>query len=132
HKLGVREQVGDFGRDRGKRGVQDPRQAQQRGMHVNRGQRRAFQQQSINTWASVQQPGQRLGAPYEHSAAVPFYERRVANELQRIAQSLLGVQQDGASSQGRSIPQRLRQRSAAKRFALPAPFILRPSLLVVA
>src|SRR5205807_134867 len=59
-------------------------------------------------------------------------QRRIANEVQGVAQALLGVQQNGLSVQRRPIPERLAEAVPRSPLALPTPFILRPPLFEVA
>ena len=50
-------------------------------------------------------------------------QRRIANELDRVAQPLLGMQQDGFSFQRPSVPERLRNSVAAR--MLPSAIAIR-------
>ena len=80
-------------------------------------------------WAiTASMPGQRgqergatAVAGHDHRAAPLLDQRRIADELDRVAQSLLGVQQDGPSARG-SRPRAAGARGEGKSFALPAPF----------
>src|SRR5271157_38575 len=50
----------------------------------------------------------------------------IADELQGIAQALLGEQQDGLALEARAIPERLTKRGRRKAPVLPAPLVFGP------
>ena len=56
----------------------------------------------------------------------------MANELQRIAKPLFGVQQDRAAFQSRAIPTRLGEPAVGKLLEFPTPFVLRESARQIA
>ena len=73
------------------------------------------------------------GQHHDDTAAALLDQRGVADELQRVAQPLLGVEQDGPPVQGGAVPEGwLEGRQRTKFLALPPPFIAGPSLLEVA
>jgi len=43
----------------------------------------------------------------DHASAARLNHRSIADELQRVAQALLGVQQNAAALERRSVPERL-------------------------
>ena len=59
-------------------------------------------------------------------------ERCITDELQRIADALLGVQQDRAPLQGGPIPRRLLKAAQLMSAALPTPFVFLSTLPIVA
>jgi len=95
--------------NRGQAGMKDARQAEQRGVAIKFGERLSAANHLVDSAHSAEQSQQRLLALHDHDAAAPPYERRIADELQRVAQTLLGVKQDAPASQFRAVPQRLRK-----------------------
>src|SRR5205085_8465720 len=60
-------------------------------------------------------------------AAALFDQRGVADELDRVAQRLLGVQQDRPPAQGGAVPGGLAEGAGRHPPDLPAPLVLRPA-----
>ena len=89
--LRVGAHIGDSHGDGGERRAEDGWEAEQWCLHVERRQRRTCRDQLVNSRHSLQQSLQgRL--TLEHDRADAFFdERRVADELERVAQALLGV-----------------------------------------
>src|SRR5207245_5006212 len=67
-----------------------------------------------------------------YPAAALLNKRRVADELDRVAETLFRIEQDRSTFQGRPVPARLAKRAGRGLLPLPAPFILGPAALVVA
>ena len=68
----------------------------------------------------------------DHASAALLYHRRVTDELEGVAIALLGMQEDGAPIQVRSVPKRLVEITRlGRRFAFPAPFMTFPALLEI-
>ena len=73
------------------------RQAHQRRLHVEIGQRLCFGYQLIDAGARAEEIQEHAGALDHDPAAALFHHRGVADELDRVAQALLGIEQDGAA-----------------------------------
>ena len=86
--------------------------------------------QRIDARAACQQPDQRLLTFDEH-AGPTCLTRRIANELDRVAQSLLGVEEDGSSLQRLPVPEGLRKVAPRVAFCLPAPLVFGPAALEI-
>ena len=101
-------------------------------MHVKVGERLLLRKQLIDAGATRQEPKQpRLGG-HDDVAAAFLHQRGETDEVQGVAQSLLGVYQDPAAGQGRTVPDRLRKRTQGDALADPTPFMLGPTPFVVA
>jgi hypothetical protein len=61
-----------------------------------------------------------------------LHQRRIANELDRIAHALFRVEQDRLSRQRLSTPQRLGKAARRQVPRLPPPFVFRPTPLPIA
>src|SRR5208337_5128124 len=114
-------------RDRLERGAEDSGQAHQGGVAGEVHQRGPFGNYLRDAWTRRQDPHERPGTGHDNPATPLRDGRRVADELDRVAQSLLGPEEDGAAVQWRSIPGRP---ALAEDRMLPAaepPFILGPA-----
>ena len=130
HKLGLGVEVGDIGRHALQGGSEEPRQAQQGGVDIKLGHGVSMGQQPLDAGAAGQKADQGWLAHQDDTAATLVERRDVPDELQRIAQPLLGVDQDGPPVQGGAVPKGwLEGRQRTKFLALPPPFITCPSLL---
>ena len=125
-------EVGDLGQDGCQGRAEDARQAHQGSVDLELRQGVIASDQLLDTGAARQEPDQRSWAGHDHAAAALLDQRGVADELEHIAQSLLGMEQDRSSLQGGAIPERLAEGGWRGLFALPPPFILGPPLLEVA
>src|SRR5205823_3873012 len=91
----------------------------------------SFRQQMINSFDTLQQL-QKFGRAFaENLSSLFFHQRRIANELHRIAETLFGMKENGLAVQGGTVPERFRKRQPGKIFSPPAPFILRPALVEI-
>src|SRR5262245_49712797 len=79
-----------------------------------------------------QQRQEYVGALEYHRAAAFFHQGCVTNKLQSIAQSLLRLQEDGASLQRRAVPDWLEQKALTCQSPRWPPFILPPAPLKIA
>ena len=116
----VRRHIGEFG-------LAGERQARQRAVDVERRQRLAARDDRGDAFEAGEQALELRLHLQHHAGAGARQQRRVAREHHRIAEALLGVQQDGlARERGFAEPQRLPQiLPRAHAGALPAPLVLR-------
>ena len=123
----VRWNIGQFG-------LAGERQARQRAVHVERRQRLAARDDAATPSRPASSPLQLRLHLQHHAGAGARQQRRIAREHHRIAEALLGVQQDGlARERGFAEPQRLPQiLPRAHAGALPAPLVFRQSARIVA
>ena len=80
----------------------------------------------------IHQPSERLLTREDHTAATLPDQGRIADELERIPQPMIGIQQDRSPVEWSSVPDRLPEGGYRKLLALQPPLILGPSLLEVA
>ena len=120
--------TGDIGQFRS----QDTRQAEQGNVHVMGRQGTLARDQAVDARAVSQQRQQRSRAGQDHRAALFLNEGDVANELQRVAQALFGVQQNRLTLQGRAVPLRPGRTQRGQVLAAPTPFILSPTFVELA
>src|SRR4051812_6762274 len=99
-------------------------------MHVEGWQWISRSDPSVDTRAASQEREQGRRTRENHRARLLLDQRGVADELQRIAVPLLGMQQDGLAHQGRTIPEWFRELPRRQLLGLPAPFVFRPALLI--
>ena len=92
-------------------------------MDVEPGQGSIVRHKSVDPLDSAQNLHQRRLTRDHHGPAALLHGRRIANELQRVAQTLLGVQKNRAPCQRAAIPTRLGEFSAGVILAFPPPFI---------
>jgi hypothetical protein len=71
------------------------------------GYERAAADKPVDAGAAGQQGEQGLLALHQHRAAVLLDQRRVADELNGVAQALLGMEQDRAAGERGAVPERL-------------------------
>ena len=102
--LGIGIKVWHTGWDCGQGRSQDARYAQERRMDVKRGQRASSLNQPINPRTTSQESDERFRARHQNVATALFDQRREADELQRVAQSLFRMQQNRSSIQRRAVP----------------------------
>src|SRR5271165_6902115 len=109
------------------------RQAHQGDMDIVLGQGFSLGHQPLDAGAASQKADQGWLADQDDTAAALVDQRGVPDELQRIAQPLLGMDQDGPPVQGGAVPKGwVEGRQRTKFLALPPPFITWPSLLEAA
>jgi hypothetical protein len=83
--------------------------------------------------AAGQEAHQGRLAHHGDTATTLMHQRDVPDELQRIAQPLLGMDEDGPPVQGGAVPEGgAERRQSAEFLALPSPFVTRPSVLELA
>ncbi len=102
------------------------RQAHQSRMNIMRRCRRGAPDHRFHVRQRGEEPCQRVVALHDHMGAAPRQQRRVARELDAVAEPLLIVQEDAPTLEIAALPQRRRQ---AARLHLPigqpgAPFIV--------
>jgi hypothetical protein len=129
---GIGAEVGDGGGDGTQVGAEDQRQAQQRRVDVERRQGVALGRQAVDARAGPQQPEQRPLAGDDDGQAALLDEGGVADELQGVAQALLGVQQDRLTQERSAVPAQLREGPRGQLLAAPALLVLGPAALEVA
>ena len=103
-------------------------------MHVEIGQRLAARDHAGDAF-DARQHARQLRLHFEHDLRAPArQQRRVADELDGVAQPLLGMQQDGlAAERIFAEPERLAEAAARRHAAaLPAPFVFLEAAAVVA
>ena len=101
-------EVGNLGGNAVERRVEDSREAQQREMRVESGQGVARCNDLVNATRMFQQPRQGGLAFHDNPAAALLHHRRIADEMNGVAEPpLLGVQQYAASIEVRAVPERL-------------------------
>ena len=98
----------------------------------NRAGLRSLGDQLIDSRTFRDQGQQRFSTLDDDSAAALLDQRGEADELERVAQPLFRMQQDGSPFQRRAVPPRLGERAAGKYLTFPAPFMLLPALFKVA
>ena len=109
HQIGVGKNIGDVRGYRVQRGLEEPRQAEQGSVHVEGAAAAtppALARQCRDTRPSSQQG---RGTFEDDPRPALLDQHRVANELNRVAKALFGMQQDRAAGQGTAIPARLRE-----------------------
>ena len=96
-------------------------------MQVERRQRLALNDDRFDAVEAGEQPDER-SRYFEDEAGPGGDERGIATKLDRVAQALLGVQQQDAVADLLAEPQRLREPPAeAEPPDLPAPFVFPPA-----
>ena len=123
--IGLGEQVGDIGRHRRQGGPEEPRQAQQGDVEVELGEGVSLGHQPPRCRSCRPGAHQRRLARHDHPAAALLHQGGVPEELEGIAQPLLGVDQDGPPVQGGAVPGGPGGTGNVKFLALPTPFITR-------
>ena len=131
----IRAQIGDVGGDVGPLGLERQRQAAERTMHIKGGKRFAARMAGRNAVEAGKECLQ-LGLHFEHDTrAGARQQRRIAGELDAVAQALLGMQQDRLVTE-RKFAEPERAAIVAARVghaaAFPAPFVLRKAVPQVA
>ena len=85
----------------------------------------------VTTWSMPAQvwrmPAKLGGAAEQHGAAMLFDERRIANELQGVAQALLGMEQDRSGRPGARPASAAARKSWAASWAAASASRTRPS-----
>src|ERR1700730_7579127 len=80
----------------------------------------------VNTRQRTQQCDERLLAAKDHASNPRLHQRSVSRELNRVPQTLFGIEQDGGFRRRGSVPARLLKGNRRRAGKLPAPFILAP------
>ena len=101
-------------------------------MAVERGQRRTVCDHLIHARAARHDAGELLAAGNHHLPSAPLDQPRVADELDRVTQPLLGMQKDRSTLERSAVPDGLIERAYSTRLAPRAPFVLIPTSLEVA
>ena len=109
-----------------------PGRLRQRGVDVEGREIVSSPDQLIDAAAACQQPNQRLRTFHEHPGPGLLDQRRVADELDRVAQPLLGMEEDGSSFQRLPVPERLRKVAPLDTVGFPTPFVFGPAALEIA
>ena len=112
--------IGHGGRDRLQPRAKNLGQAQQRRLGAECRKLVSLTDQLINTRTSRQQRQQPLRAFQDHGSAQAFDQRSVADELDGVAQPLLGMEQDGPALQRPPVPERLGKAARPHLFGFPA------------
>src|SRR5262249_33127967 len=120
HEFGLGVEIGDLGWHALQGGSEESRQAQQGGVDVVLRQGFSLGHQPLDAGAAPQEADQGWLAGQDDTAAALVDQRGVPDELQRIAQSLLGMDQDGSPVQGGAVPKGwVEGRQRTKFLALP-------------
>ena len=93
---------------------QDPGQAHERGIDVEIRQRRPLRDDLVDARARCQQSSQRLLACHDHAPAACLHHGCIADELDRIPQAMVGVQEDRIARPGASHPRGAGERPESK------------------
>ncbi len=127
----VGEKVRDRCRYVPKDRVKDAGQAQERSLDVEGRQFLSSSHQPIDARTTCQERQERPWAFNDHGPASLFDQGNVADELDGIAQSLLGMEEDGFSFQRLPVPECLRKEAAWALFGFPTPLVFRPAVLEI-
>ncbi len=112
--------------------AQHSRNGKQRQRKIVRRQCIVSAQHGRNAWRAREYPGKRVRSADDHPRTAFAKGRRKAHELQRVAQALLGGQQDRAAGQGLALPARRRRRCRrAERLRAMTPLVFAPALGVL-
>ena len=111
---------------------EEPREAKQWGVEIERRNWLAFRDQLVDTDGVLESGDERGLAFVNNMCTLRFKERGIANELDRIAQALLGIEEDTAAFEGFALPRRLGELTAWGFFAVPSPFVFLPASLEIA
>ena len=90
-------------------GSERERQAHDRSEDREFWQKRSFGNDFVHARTRREQPGNWFLTGKDHVAAAVADQRRVANELNRVAKSVVGVEQDRSALEGTTVPPRLRR-----------------------
>ncbi len=112
--------------------TEDTGQAHQRCIDVKIRKDLALWYDLVDPAARCHQSSQRLLACHDDIAAACLHQGCIADELKRVTQAVVGVQQNRPPGQARAIPKRLAENGYRKLRALEPPFVLGPSSLEVA
>ena len=124
-------EVRHLGRHRGWARPEQPGQAQERCVHVERRRGHALGYDLIDALAPGQKAHEIRRTGQKHRGPLLLQEACIAHELHRVADALLGVEKDAPPGQRRAVPGGSRESwEFAVRF-LPAPFVFAPALLPV-
>ncbi len=132
YQVRVGEKVGDRCGYVAKDRVEDAGQAQQRSLKVEGRRLVSSSHQPIDARTTCQERQERRWAFDNHGSAALFDQGSVADELDRVSQPLLGMEEDGSSFQRLPVPERLRKVAPRPLFGLPTPFVLGPAALEIA
>ena len=128
---GVGVEVGDGVGDRFQRGVEGEGEAEEGTVEIEGRERLAAREElhGVVDCGTLQETVEFVGAFQEDSAGLRGHERDVAEELERVAEALLGVEENGAAGEGGAVPLGLAEIAAEGEevAALPAPFVLWPA-----
>src|SRR5262249_19741989 len=125
-------EVRDTRRHALERRAENAGQADKRRLTGKVGQGRPLRDETGNSGAAGQDGNQSLWTFHEDASTALLNQRNIANELEGVAETLLGVQQNGSALERLTVPDGLRVRSPATGSGLPAPFVFGPSLFEVA
>ena len=125
-------QVGDIARYAGHVRPEQPGQAHERGIDVAIRYRRALDDDEVDALAGRQQPGQRRAADDDDPAAPSPDDRGIPDELDRVAEAVVGIQQDRPALERAAVPGRLGEPGDGELRALQPPFVLGPAPLEIA
>src|SRR4051812_37448147 len=96
-------------------------------MDIESGQGVSRSNELIDTRTARQDGKHRLGAEQDHTAGALAGQRRIADKLQSVPQTLFRVEQKGPPGKGRSVPARLREGRGRPTFAAQPPFVFGPT-----
>src|SRR5690348_5222553 len=101
-------------------------------MHVERGDLVPLCDELVNTGKGREQEPQLRLTAEDDAAAARRDQRRVARELLRVAETVLGVEKDRVAIEGLPTPAGLGEVVGAGRNESDAPLVRRPAPLVIA
>src|SRR5207245_10506372 len=103
-KLGIRRKIRNLRRHGCESGFQNPWQTHKRSLDIEIAHLVTSRYDPVDARAASQERHHGLWAAHDHRAAVLLHDLGIADELDGIAKPLLGVEEDGFSSQGRAVP----------------------------
>ncbi len=130
--------VGGYIRCRGRHGIrlglEDHRQGQKRHLDVEIRRLLLGAEQHVDAVDRAQQRQQRLLRAQHHAAAARLHHRRIAHELQHVAEALLALQKDGLAGKILALPARPvgLQELLAEVAVFQPPLVLRPRRFPIA
>ncbi len=121
-------QIGRFARNALQFRAQEVRQTQQRCMHVVGRQRALARQDLVDARTGTKEADQRGRTDQQDGASVGLDQGSVPHKLERVADALLAVQQDGLAGQAGAVPEWLRRAQRQEILACASAIRIRTSL----
>ena len=131
-QAGIGEKIWSRGGNGFKGCLEKSRQTHQGRVHVELRRQIAFRNQPVDPRAGGEERNEHSRTLNDDCPAALLDQRRVADELQHVAQALLHVEEDAAAAERRTVPCRLAKRPPRSLLPLPTPFVFLPTLSEVA